>query len=245
MKPTTREQFKNYCLRKLGSPVIRINVSPDQVDDRIDEAIEMYRQWHFDANERILYSYKLTAQDVANKYITLPEAIYGVTRILPLSAHDWGSFFSFRYQFMLNEVAFAPNFDLVPYYNAMSYINTLEDFFESKAFVRFNRHTNILHIDTNWSILAPNSYLVIDAAQYIDPDVMTDMWNDLWLQRYATALIKRQWGENMSKYTGTVLIGGNTFSGEQIIVRATEEIEKLELELKTNYTMPPIDFMAS
>lgn len=242
--PTTRQQFKYNVLKRLGYPVIDIDVADEQVEDRIDEAIYVYRHWHFDATERVLYKHTVTDTDKTNGYIPLPESIYGVTRVVGMHANDWGSFFSFRYQFMLNEVAFMSDFNLVPYFVAMQHISELQNFFENKAFIEFNKHTDKLVIKTNWDRISAGEIILVDAHAFLDPSDMTDMWSDVWLQRYATALVKRQWAEHLTKFAGTAMIGGTTVNGPQMLADANEQIDKMERELHDRYVMPPLDFMA-
>lgn len=242
--PTTRRQFKDHILRRLGHPALVIDVTDEQAEDRIDEAIYVYRHWHFDATERILYKHVVTTEDKTNGYIPLPERIYGVSQVMGMDAQDWGSFFSFRYQFMLNEVAFMTDFNLVPYFVALQHISELQNFFENKAYIEFNKHTDKLVINTNWDQIAVNDIIMLDAHAFIDPSDMTDMWSDVWLQRYATALLKRQWGEHLSKFNGTAMLGGTTVNGVEMLSDANSQIEKLEEELQKRYVMPPLDFMA-
>lgn len=241
MIPTSRAQFKTYCLRRLGHPVITINLADEQVEDRIDEAMWKYREYHHDASERVFYKHQITEQDKTNRYITLADHIFGVTDILPMDANDMKTFFSFKYQFMKNEVFNLTRFDIVPYFIAMHYINTLDYVLEQKHQIRFNRHTNTLHIDTDWNNLVAGNFLVVDCYSYLDPDEMTDVWSDGWLQRYATALIKRNWGEVLKKFSGTQLIGGVQFSGQEIWSEADQEAQRLEEELYNRYTLAPLD----
>jgi len=242
--PTTRRQFKDHVMRRLGYPALVIDVTDEQVEDRIDEAIYMYRTWHFDATERVLYSHQITETDKVNKYIPLPESIYGVSKVMGMHANDWGSFFSFRYQFMLNEVAFMSDFNLVPYFVALQHISELQNFFENKAFIEFNKHTDKLVINTNWAQISAGDYIVVDAHSYLDPVEMPDMRSDIWLQRYATALVKRQWGEHLTKFAGTAMLGGTTVRGPEMLSDANSELDKLDQELHDRYVMPPLDFMA-
>ena len=109
--------------------------------------------------------------------------------------------------------------------------------------IRFNRHQNQLHLDINWAEeLNIGEYLIIECYRYLDPTVYQDVWNDRWLKRYATALIKRQWGENLSKYSGIQMPGGVEFNGQRLIDEANEEITRLEEEMSSSYELP-VDFM--
>jgi hypothetical protein len=232
--PTTRDQFKEFCLRKLGKPVIKINVSPDQVDDRVDEALSYWYEFHADGTEKTYYKYgPVTDADVANRYITLPENIIGAVKVFPVGqALSTNNLFNIRYQIALNDLYDLTNTSMVPYYQAMQHIQFLEQLLVGDQPIRFNRHNNILYIDQDWTMVPVGQYLIVEAYGVVDPDDYADVWNDRWLQRYATALIKKQWGDNP-------LPGGQRLNGDKIMADAQREIEKLEEEMRTTYSMPP------
>ena len=202
-QPTTRTEFKEWCLRKLGKPVIEINVDPDQVDDRIDEALAYYWDYHFDGTERTYYKYQITSQDITNKYITIPENIIGVVSIFDLSSSlSTGSgMFNVQYQFVLNNLYELVNFEFLHYYMTMEHIQFMEQMLVGKQPIRYNRNVNKLYIDTNWDRLTVGSYIIVEAYQVVDPAVYVDVWKDRWLQNYATAKIKYQWGSNLTKFS--------------------------------------------
>ena len=245
--PSTREEFKEYCLRKLGAPVLDINVDDDQVEDRIDEALKYYQDYHFDGTERILYRHVITESDITNGYITLPQTIIGVSNILPVgSAIQTSNIFNIRYQISLNDL-----FDFtkggssyIPYVTVMTHVNMIEEIFVGKKPIRYNRHVNKLHIDMNWSeTVNVGEYIIVDCYSVTDPETFSDVWGDRWLQEYASQLIKRQWGSNMSKFEGIQLPGGVTFNGNKIYEDADAKITKLEEEMITNYSLPVSDMI--
>jgi hypothetical protein len=243
--PTTKEQFKQYCLRKLGAPVIEINVDDDQVDDRIDEALRYYYDYHFDGSDKIYYKHAVTQADVTNKYITLPENIIGAVSVFSIGdpsvrADD---LFNIRYQIALNDLYTLTNVSVVPYYMVMEHLALLTEMLVGKVPIRYTRHKNRLYIDTDWGNLAVGSFLLVEAYEIVDPVLYNDAWNDRWLQNYATALIKRQWGSNLTKFTGMNLPGGVQFNGEKIYNDAVDEITKMEQEMISGYSLPVLDMI--
>lgn len=243
--PTTKSEFKEYCLRKLGKPVIEINVDDDQVDDRIDEALRYYYDYHFDGSDKIYYKHAVTQTDVTNKYITLPENIIGAVSVFSIGdpsvrADD---LFNIRYQIALNDLYTLTNVSVVPYYMVMEHLALLTELLVGKVPIRYTRHKNRLYVDTDWGNLAVGSFLLVEAYEVVDPVLYNDAWNDRWLQNYATALIKRQWGSNLTKFTGMNLPGGVQFNGEKIYNDAVDEITKMEQEMISGYSLPVLDMI--
>jgi hypothetical protein len=243
--PTTRSQFKDYCLRRLGFPVIEINVDADQVEDRIDDALKMYWDYHFDGSEKIYYKHAVTSQDQENKYITLPENIIGAVSIFSIADPSIRSddLFNIRYQIALNDLYTLTSVSLVPYYMVMQNLALIAEFLVGKQPIRYNRHMNKLYVDMDWYSVSVGEYLLVEAYQVVDPDVFADVWKDQWLMRYCTALIKRQWGSNLTKFTGMQLPGGVQFNGEKIYNDSVEEISKLETEMINSYSLPVLDMI--
>jgi hypothetical protein len=243
--PTSRTQFKEYCLRRLGAPVIEINVDDDQVEDRIDDALKYYWDYHFDGSDKQYYKYgPITQTDLTNKYITLPQNIIGAVRIFPIGqALSTNNLFNIRYQIALNDLYDLTATTMVPYYMAMQHIQFLEQLLVGEQPIRFNRHMNRLHIDMDWNRINVGEYIVVEAYQIIDPEIYTDVWNDRWLQRYATAMIKQQWGANLTKFTEIKMPGGMMFNGIKIYNDATEELKNLETEMINSYSLPVSDFI--
>ena len=242
--PTTRSEFKAYCLRKLGAPVIEINVEDDQVEDRIDEALKYYWDYHFDGTERIYYKHQITANNVVDKYITLPENVIGAVRIFNIGdPMVTNNLFDIRYQIALNDLYTLTSVSMIPYYMMFQHIQLLEQLLVGQQPIRYNRHTDKLYVDMDWNKVNVGNYLIVEAYQVLDPDTYTDAWSDRWLSRYATALIKKQWGTNLSKFTGMTLPGGVQFNGDKIYNDAVEEIEKMERDMATSYSLPAFDMV--
>ncbi|MAH44109.1 hypothetical protein CL614_10410 [archaeon] len=244
--PTTRSEFSEYCLRKLGKPVIEINVTDEQVDDRVDESLLYYYDYHFDGTEKIFLKHVITANDVTNGYITVPENIIGVVNMFDAtsSTSSTNNIFNLKYQFVLNEVFDMARYSLVNYYMTVQHIQLLEELLVGMKPIRYNRHRNQLHVDTNWDTFTIGNYLVAECYSIVDPATYTDAWNDRWLKNYCTAKIKYQWGSNLTKFNGMQLPGGVQFNGEQILADAREEIHKLEEEMIISYSLPVTDMIA-
>lgn len=243
--PTSKAEFKEYCLRKLGKPVIEINVDDDQVDDRIDEAIRYWYDYHFDGSDRIYYKHAITEEDVANKYITLPENIIGAVSIFSMGDPSIRSddLFNIRYQIALNDLYTLTNVSLVPYYMVMEHLALLTELLVGKQPIRYTRHKDRLYVDMDWNTVTVGSFILVEAYEVVNPETWTDAWNDRWLQNYATALIKRQWGSNLTKFTGMTLPGGVQFNGEKIYDDAVAEIQKMEEEMISSYSLPVLDMI--
>ena len=238
--PSTRAQFKEYCLRELGKPVIEINVDDDQVEDRIDQALSYYWDYHFDGSEKTYYKHQVSADDITNKYIILPENIIGAVNIFPIGdpSMSSGDIFNIRYQIALNDLYTLTSVSLVPYYMTMQHLATMTELFVGMQPIRYSRHKDKLYIDMDWTKLNVGQYIVVEAYEVVDPAIYPDAWGDRWLALYATALIKRQWGNNLKKFTGMQLPGGVSFNGQQIYDEAVDEIRELEKDMVTNLSMP-------
>jgi len=319
-QPTTKAEFKEFCLRKLGKPVIDINVSDEQADDRIDEALSYYHDYHFDGVEKTYFKHKVsnsvlklttsTAEDFtvgevitsaggakarvastsgseitytkpttdtafahdetitgedsnttatiessANSgitkgifelgYIEIPDNIIGAVNLFtPESNVGIGSgIFNAKYQFVLHNLHDIINYNMTHFYMSMANISLLEDMLVGAVPLRYNRHTNKLFLDTNLDSLSLGTHVVIEAYQVVDGTTYTDLWKDRFLQNYATAKIKYQWGSNLTKFNGMTLPGGVQFNGEQILSDAREEIQRLEEEMASSYSLPATDMI--
>ena len=243
-KPTTRDQFKENCLRRLGKPVIEINVDDDQIDDRIDEALRYYWDYHFDGSEKLFFKHQITQENIDNKYIVLPENIIGAVNIFDTgSSLGTNNLFNIRYQIALNDLYTLTSVSMTPYVMAMTHIQFLEQLLVGRQPIRYNRHTNKLFIDANWDRFDLGNYIIVEAYEIVDPNTYTDVWADRWLQRYASCLIKQQWGSNLTKFTGMKLPGGITFNGEKIFNDATQERAELEKEMIVSYSLPVTDMI--
>jgi hypothetical protein len=242
--PTTRDGLIQWCLRRLGHPVIEINVDPDQVEDRIDEALQMYQQFHMDSVEHVLLPYQITSNDITNKYIPIPSDFTSVIGYVPLGNDSKGmGMFDISYQIHLNDWdAFYGNGSVLNYDMTMQKLALLQWEFDVKSSFDYNRHQQRLYVRWNWhGDVVAGQRIVIEGYRALDPATYSDIYNDRWLKLYATELIRLQWGINLMKYSGTSLPGGITLNGTDIYEKATEAMEKLEEDLRNTYELP-IDF---
>ena len=309
--PTTRQEFKDYCLRQLGFPVIDINVDDDQVDDRIDEALQYFRDYHFDGIEKIYMRYKLTQDDIDRHWIYVPSAVIGITSVWPFDdSNSTVNMFDLRYQLRLHDLYDFTSVSYVPYEITMQHIRTIELLFTGTPQFRYNRHLGKLYIDLDWvRFVKEDSWIVVECYRQLEPDLITldgtanvssssntvvgtgtyfykdfvigdelvinnearrivnidsdtsinvsnaysmtsnnntivktglsSVWNDRFLKRYGTALIKRQWGNNLKKFAGIQMPGGVTLNGQQIYDEAAREIEEIEQDMMVLNVLPP------
>lgn len=244
-KPNSREELIEYCLRRLGSPVIEINVDEDQLDDRIDDALQFYQEYHSDAVSRVYLKHQISAIDIQNGYLSINDNILFVRRILPISATNSSvNMFDARYQIALNDMYDLGFTGSLAYYDQVnSYMSMLDMKLNgSSEMIRFNRHLNQLHIDIDWeNDVEVGQYVIVDCYRIVDPDTYTDVYNDMFLKQYATALIKQQWGANLIKFEGMQLPGGVTLNGRQLFDDATTEIQNIREQMQLSYETP-VDF---
>ena len=242
--PTNKAEFKQYCYRQLGAPVVEINVDDDQAEDRIDEALRYFYDYHFDGSEKIFYKHQVTAEDKENKYIIIPENIIGVINLFDLgSALGTNNLFNIRYQIALNDLYTLTSVSMTPYYMAMQHIQFLEYLLVGRQPIRYNRHTNKLYLDMDWDRVSIDQFIIVEAYEVIDPVTYADAWSDRWLLRYASCLIKQQWGANLKKFDGMKMPGGLTFNGQKIYEEATQERQTLENEMIYTYSLPAQDMI--
>ena len=242
-KVASREQLRDYCFRRLGHPVIEVNIDDDQVEDRIDDAFQFYREYHYDAVELVYLKHQFTSNNISNQYIELNDNIVGVTRILPFSNRSTGvNIFDIRYQILINDLYSLMSTDLIYYSMVKSHIELINQLLVGIKPIRFNRHMNRLYMDMDWVADAKaGDYIIVECYRILDPDTYLDVYDDMFLKRYCTALIKRQWGTNLKKFSGVQLPGGVTLNGDVIYQEAESEIKAIEDEMQSRFELP-VDF---
>lgn len=242
MAVMTKEQLKQYCLRELGAPVIQINVADEQLEDRMGEALEYFREYHSDGVEKVYLKHQITAEDVQNQFIPLNDLIYGISRVIPLNNGTSSSnLFDIQYQLRLNDLFNLTSTSLIYYTTAMEHLATLDFVLNGHQLIRFNRFKNKLELDAKWGkTIVEGQYIIVEAYRAMDPDEYMRIWANPWLKKYTTALFKRQWGNNIKKYNGMQLPGGIVIDGQRIYDEALEEIKELEQELIEK--APTLDF---
>ena len=264
--PATRETLKQYALRALGKPVIEINVDDDQLEDRLDEALQYFAQYHYDGVQRAYLKYQYTQTDKdrmtadssesitknsvtttwkeGNNFLVVPESVISVINIFPFSNKSNMNLFDVRYQLRLNDLYDFSSTSIINYDIVLRHLDFLDHILVGEKPLRFNQHDNRLYVDMDWkNDLAGGEFLVIEAYRKLDPEQFTDVYNDIYLKRYVTALFKKQWGANLSKFDGVAMIGGVTLNGRQIYSEALQDIEKLETEIRSTFELNPAMIM--
>jgi hypothetical protein len=246
MAITTRQNLIDYCLRRLGAPVTEINVDDDQVSDRIDDAIEFFQEYHFDGVEKVFLKHTITQTDIDNEYIDVVDPVISVLRVVPIpdfNAFQTG-FFNEEYQLRLNDLENFSGSALINWAMSQSNFSLVEHLFSIQPTMLFNRKQNKMYLETNWADrFSVGTIIIIEAYRALDPVTYTEVYNDMFLKKYATALIKQQWGSNLKKFTGVTLPGGITLDGQTIFSEALEEITKIEEEMSLKYELPPDGFI--
>ena len=245
--PTSRDTLIDYCKRRLGEPVVEVNVDEDQLEDRIDEALQLYQEYNSEAAYRAYVSHLVTATDVTNKYVTVASDVLFVTRMFVTNTTFGSSqnFFDVKYQMMLNDMSVMANSlgDLAYYEQMQQYLSLLDMKLNGTPQVEFSRKQNRLYIFGEFASedIKAGDYLVYEVQKLVDPASFSAIYNDMWLKEYSTALIKQQWGQNLIKFEGMQLPGGVTLNGRQIYDDATADLERLREKLRLEHESP-IDF---
>ena len=245
---TSRQGLIDYCLRRLGQPVIEINIDDDQLDERVDDALEYFQEYHFDGVEKVFLKHKITQTDIDNEYIPMGDPaspdggpVISVVRVLPIPSFDsfQSGFFNEEYQLRLNDLNNFSGSSMIQWSMSLRNFSEIEQLFSITPQMMFNRKQNRVYLEADWSEkFNVDDYLIIEAYRALDPAVYPEVWNDMFLKKYTTALIKRQWGENLKKYQGVVLPGGITLDGKTIYDEAVEEIRQIEEEISLKYELP-------
>jgi hypothetical protein len=233
MAVTSRDGLKQYALRALGAPVLEINVDDDQLEDRIDEALDYWRQYHWDGIEKVYLKHRVTQLDITNRYLPLSDLVWGVTRVIPLTmASSSQQIFDLQYQLRLHDLYDLTSVSMIYYNQVMSHLALLNDQLNGPQTFRFNKLQSKLFIELNWGTEAKvDDWIVVECYRVLDPVEYTKVWNEAWLKHYTTALFKKQWATNIKKFSGIQLPGGVTLDGNALYDEAVGEIKELEDEL--------------
>ena len=287
-KPATRQQLIDYCLRKLGSPVLEINVDDDQIDDLVDDAIQLFNERHFDGVERMYLKYEITQGDIDrgigadvpgedtpnsktgvgivtttttstsipgygtttttfyenSNFLQIPESVVGVNKIFKFDTSSIsGSMFSIKYQLFLNDLYYFNSVELLQYSMTKTRLEDIDFLLTPEAQVRFNKRQDRLYLDIDWASQTVGNFLVLDCHRALDPDNFTQVYNDYFVKLYLTALIKRQWGQNLIKFRGVKLPGGLELNGREIYDDAERDLERIKEKMMLEYELPPLDFI--
>ena len=279
-KPATRQQLIDYCLRKLGAPVLEINIDDDQIDDLVDDALQLFQERHFDGVERMYLKYQLTQDDIdrgqgkktdgvgivtttatatsvpgigttitnnwyeGSNFIQVPDSVIGIEKIFKFDTSSIsGSMFSIKYQLFLNDLYYFNSVELLQYAMTKTYLEDIDFLLTPDKQMRFNKRQDRLYIDMDWSESAVDEWIILDCYRALDPANFAGVYNDTFVKRYLTALIKKQWGQNLIKFKGTKLPGGIELNGREIYDEGVKELEKLEERMQWEYEMPVLDLI--
>ena len=279
-KPASRTQLIDYCLRKLGAPVLEINLDDDQIDDLVDDAIQLFNERHFDGVERMYLKYKINQDDIdrgtgkntdgvgivtttatatnvpgigttitsnwyeTSNFLQVPDSVVGVEKIFKFDTSSIsGGMFSIKYQLFLNDLYYFNSVELLQYAMVKSYLEDIDHLLTTDKQIRFNKRQDRLYLDIDWGAESVGNWLILDCYRALEPTSFTQVYNDPFLKLYLTALMKRQWGQNLIKFRGVKLPGGIELNGREIFDDAEREIESLRSRMSSEYELPPYDFI--
>lgn len=268
-KPSTRQELIDYCLRRLGYPVLEINVDDDQIDDLVDDAIQHFQDYHFDGIQRVYLKHKITAAEKetlktgittttatstvgvtsvdwteGQNFLQLPDHVLGVEKVFKMDNSTISSgLFNIKYQLFLNDLYYYGALDLLNYTMTKTYLEDLSRIITPDVQLRFNKKQSRLYLDIDFGSMSDDTFIVLDCYRLVDPADASKVYNDWWLKKYTTSLIKKQWGQNLIKFQGVMLPGGVSLNGRQIYDDAIREIEELDRELRETYETPPLDLI--
>lgn len=315
--PSTRTQLKSYIKRRLGEPVITVNVADDQLEERIDDALALFQDYHFEASEKVYLKHQVSYSNVVfatnstgtfanneiirgqtsnvagrvytqpsntsllftysrpnasfnftagetvvgqtsgasgtistinvgdwdNQYLPISNLVMTVYRVLTVDgfAVDRGTgLFSWNYQFLMNDLSWLSSSSVISYFLTRSHMEMLNDMFIGDMQVRFNRYVNKLYLDIDWNQrIKAGDWIVVEAQRILDPANYGKIWSDRFLRDYATALVKRQWGQNLIKYEGVQMPGGVTLNGRTVYEEGNREVTELEERIRSHFELPP------
>jgi len=275
-QPASRQELRDYCLRQLGAPVLEINLDDDQIDDAIDDALQYFRERHFNGAEKMYLKHEFTDDDVtrfttANEtvttaapdaatwenrknYLEIPEHVFGISKVYGISSNFVrNSLFGLNNQYYLMDLfsytsgtglAFG-GVDMVNYYMVKQHFETIDMIINTGSLVqfRFNTRQDRLYIDIDPNRVTKDQWLLIECYRALDPSTFTEVFNDLFVKKYATALMKRSWGQNLIKFNGVTLPGGVSMNGRQLYDDALGEIAALMEDSLSTYELPPLDMI--
>jgi len=276
-QPSTRSELIDYCKRKLGAPVLEINVADEQVEDLIDDALQFFQERHFDGVYQTYMKYKITQEDIDrgkakttgvgistttvdstivgvsttftyeenSNYLEVPPEVLGVTKIFHFDGSNTitNNMFSVKYQLFLNDIYYWGSTELLSYAMVKTYLEDINFLLTTEKQIRFNKRQDRLYLDIDWSSVSVEDYLVIDCFRLLDPSDYPRVYNDSFLKPYATALIKKQWGQNLLKFQGVKLPGGVELNGREIYEDAEKDLEKIKENMSNTYELPPLDMI--
>jgi len=262
--PNSRAELITYCKRQLGEPVLQVNIDDEQVNNVIDDTIQFFQENCYNGMERAYLFHEITADDKTRfaasvtttsgttdwkettNYIPVPDHVVGITRVFGLVSNSIRSnLFGVEYQLFLNDLYAFGSLDILNYFINKQYLETLDMVLNNGSFqqFRYTMRRDRLYMDLDKDFLKEGSNILIECHRLIDPTDATEMYNDMFVKKYATALMKKMWGMNLIKYNNVQLPGGVTLNGREIYTDALAEIEKIESEVLSKYAIPPMDMI--
>jgi hypothetical protein len=272
-QPTTRQELVDYCKRKLGAPVLEINVADEQIDDLVDDAIQFFQERHFDGVSQVFLKYQVTQDDIdrgqqkvgittttvshnvglttsfnfheSGNYLQIPPDVIGITKVFHFDGTNTltNNMFSVKYQLFLNDVYYWGAIEMLSYAMTKTYLEDLNFLLTTQKQIRFNKRMDRLYLDIDWGSISAGQYLIIDTYKVLNPNDYARVWNDSFLKLYLTALIKRQWGQNLIKFQGVKLPGGVELNGRQLYDDGQREIDVIMDKMSSTYELPPLDMV--
>ena len=278
-KPTTKQELNDFCLRKLGAPVLEINVSDEQIDDAYDDTLQLFQERCYNGIERMYLKHEITSDDIDrgraeptsgvgivttsatstsvsgygttttnwyenSNFLQVPDAVVGVEKVFKFDTSTIsGGMFSIKYQLFLNDLYQFNSVNLLQYSMTKTYLEDIDFLLTTDKQIRFNQRQDRLYLDIDWGEEEAGNYIILDCYRALDPVSFTGVFNDPFLKKYMTALIKRQWGQNLIKFQGVKLPGGIELNGRQIYDDAERDIEAIVSKMSSEYETPPLDLI--
>ena len=266
--PSSKAELITYAKRQLGEPVLQVNVDDEQVNNVIDDTFQFFQENCYNGMERCYLYHEITADDKtrlkatvttskvegavttnwneATNYIPIPSHVVGIHKVFGMVGNSIRSnLFGIEYRMFLNDLYAFGSLDILNYFMTKQYLETLDMVLNNGSFqqFRYTQRRDRLYLDIDKDFLQEGQNLLIEAHRMIDPNDATEMYNDLFVKRYATSLLKKQWGQNLIKYNNVQLPGGVTLNGRELYTDALAEIEKIEGEVLSKYAIPPMDMI--
>lgn len=237
MAVANREELKQYALRALGAPLVEIDITDEAMEDRIDEAIAFFREYYFDGVIKMYLKHQITQEDIDNKYIPIPDHIWGINGIFPMSnsAGRQPNIFDLQYQLRMNDLRDLTSTSLVYYSQVMSHIALIDNLLTKQKQIEWNRNTDKLYVFNDWEYsFVVGDYILMDCYSAIDPNESTKFWNNRVFKEYVIALFKKQWAAPLKKYSNITLPGGITVNGQDLYDEAIGELKEIEDDIMNN-----------
>jgi len=285
--PSSRSEFKQYCLRQLGAPVLEINLADEQCEDIIDDGIQFFQERHFDGCARMYLKYQITQADIDrgqasakpgsdkgsagivtttatapassgistvavdfdwtenSNYLQVPSSVVGVFKVMHFDGANsiTNNMFSVKYQMFLNDIYYWGSTEILSYAMVKTFLEDIEFALTTQKQIRFNKRMDRLYLDIDWGSVTVGDFLVMECFRVLDPNDYGRVWNDSFLKPYVTALMKRQWGQNLLKFQGVKLPGGIELNGRQIYDDGEKDLDRIREQMSSTYELPPLDMI--